>query len=73
MTIWRRFAFWSMKKRRKRDALASAQESLRLFTNRYQGGVDNYLQVITAQTIDLQNERNEMDIQRSRIDTSAAY
>ncbi|HEY1756627.1 MAG TPA: hypothetical protein VGG72_14730 [Bryobacteraceae bacterium] len=62
-----------MKKRRKRDALASAQESLRLFTNRYQGGVDNYLQVITAQTIDLQNERNEMDIQRSRIDTSAAY
>jgi outer membrane protein TolC len=62
-----------MKKRRKRDALASAQESLRLFTNRYQGGVDNYLQVITAQTIDLQNERNEIDIQRSRIDTSAAY
>ena len=36
-----------------RDAVASAQESLQLFTNRYQGGVDNYLQVITAQTIAL--------------------
>jgi NodT family efflux transporter outer membrane factor (OMF) lipoprotein len=53
-----------------RDAVTSAQESLQLFTNRYQGGVDNYLQVITAQTIALQNERNEIDIQRRRMDAS---
>jgi len=51
-------------------ATASAQESLQLFTNRYQGGVDNYLQVITAQTIALADERNDIDIQRRRMDAS---
>jgi NodT family efflux transporter outer membrane factor (OMF) lipoprotein len=51
-------------------ATASAQESLQLFTNRYEGGVDNYLQVITAQTIALSNERNDIDIQRRRMDAS---
>jgi NodT family efflux transporter outer membrane factor (OMF) lipoprotein len=51
-------------------ATASAEESLQLFTNRYQGGVDNYLQVITAQTIALVNERNDIDIQRRRMDAS---
>jgi NodT family efflux transporter outer membrane factor (OMF) lipoprotein len=53
-----------------RGAVASAQESLQLATNRYRGGVDNYLQVITAQTIALENERNEIDIQRRRMDAS---
>ena len=51
-------------------ATASAQESLQLFTNRYVGGVDNYLQVITAQTIYLANERNDIDIERRRVDAS---
>lgn len=51
-------------------ATASAQESLQLFTNRYEGGVDNYLQVITAQTIALANERNDIDIGRRRMDAS---
>jgi hypothetical protein len=40
-------------------------------TNRYTGGVDTYLQVITAQTIALQNERNNVDILRRRMDASA--
>lgn len=53
-----------------RQAVESAQLSLRLFTNRYQGGVDNYLQVITAQTVALQNQRNEIDILRRRIGAS---
>jgi NodT family efflux transporter outer membrane factor (OMF) lipoprotein len=53
-----------------RHAVASAQESLQLFTNRYQGGVDNYLQVITAQTTALESERNEIDIQRRRMEAS---
>ena len=52
------------------EATASATESLQLFTNRYQGGVDNYLQVVTAQTVLLANERNDIDIQRRRIDAS---
>jgi NodT family efflux transporter outer membrane factor (OMF) lipoprotein len=51
-------------------ALASSRESLQLFTNRYQGGVDTYLQVITAQTIELANERNDIDILRRRLEAS---
>jgi NodT family efflux transporter outer membrane factor (OMF) lipoprotein len=52
------------------EATASAQESLQLFTNRYEGGVDNYLQVITAQTVLLTNQRNDIDIERRRMDAS---
>jgi NodT family efflux transporter outer membrane factor (OMF) lipoprotein len=52
------------------QATASASESLQLFTNRYVGGVDNYLQVITAQTALLTNQRNDIDIQRRRMDAS---
>jgi NodT family efflux transporter outer membrane factor (OMF) lipoprotein len=53
-----------------RQAVESAQLSLQLFTNRYRGGVDNYLQVITAQTVALTNQRNEIDILRRRIGAS---
>lgn len=53
-----------------RDATKSAQESLQIFTNRYTGGADPYLEVITAQTLALQNERNEVDILRRRMDAS---
>jgi NodT family efflux transporter outer membrane factor (OMF) lipoprotein len=52
------------------EAVASSEESLQLFTNRYKGGVDTYLQVITAQTTELANERNAIDIQRRRLDAS---
>ena len=51
-------------------AVLSARESLQLFTNRYKGGVDTYLQVITAQTAALTNERNQVDIMRRRMDAS---
>jgi len=53
-----------------RRAVESAQQSLQLFTNRYRGGVDNYLQVITAQTVTLSNQRTEIDILRRRMDAS---
>ncbi|MGA8937606.1 MAG: efflux transporter outer membrane subunit [Acidobacteriaceae bacterium] len=53
-----------------REATASAQESERIFNNRYVGGVDTYLQVITAQTSALNNERNDIDILRRRMDAS---
>jgi len=52
------------------QAVASAQESLELATNRYKGGVDTYLQVLTAQTLALANERNAVDILRRRMDAS---
>ena len=52
------------------QAVTSARESLELSTNRYKGGVDTYLQVITAQTMALANERNAVDILRRRMDAS---
>jgi NodT family efflux transporter outer membrane factor (OMF) lipoprotein len=52
------------------EAVNAAQDSLQLFTNRYKGGVDTYLQVITAQTVTLSNERNNVDILRRRMDAS---
>jgi NodT family efflux transporter outer membrane factor (OMF) lipoprotein len=53
-----------------RQATASAQDWLQVSTNRYKGGVDNYLQVVIAQTAALSNERNEADILRRRMDAS---
>jgi NodT family efflux transporter outer membrane factor (OMF) lipoprotein len=53
-----------------RSATNSAKESERIFNNRYVGGVDTYLQVITAQTTALNNERNDIDILRRRMDAS---
>jgi outer membrane protein TolC len=52
------------------QAVASAQEALELSTNRYKGGVDTYLQVITAQTLALANERHAVDILRRRMAAS---
>jgi NodT family efflux transporter outer membrane factor (OMF) lipoprotein len=51
-------------------ATASAQQSLDLFNVRYEGGVDTYLQVITWQTSLLQNQRNDIDIVRRRLDST---
>jgi NodT family efflux transporter outer membrane factor (OMF) lipoprotein len=53
-----------------KEAVASSKDSLQLFTNRYKGGVDTYLQVITAETIELANERNAIDILRRQMDAS---
>jgi NodT family efflux transporter outer membrane factor (OMF) lipoprotein len=52
------------------EAVDAAQNALRIFTDRYIGGRDNYLQVITAQTEYLDNERNQVEIRRRRMDAS---
>ncbi len=52
------------------EATSSAEQSLNLFNIRYEGGVDTYLQVITWQTAALQNERNDIDITRRRLEAS---
>ena len=49
-------------------ATESAEQSLDLFKTRYEGGVDTYLQVVTWQTAALQNERNDIDIMRRRLE-----
>jgi NodT family efflux transporter outer membrane factor (OMF) lipoprotein len=47
-------------------AVAAAQRSLRISTNRYKGGVTTYLEVLTAQTAQLSNERTQADIAARR-------
>jgi NodT family efflux transporter outer membrane factor (OMF) lipoprotein len=44
-------------------AVASAQHSLDLSNQRYQGGVTSYLEVLTAQAALLQNQRAAVDLQ----------
>jgi NodT family efflux transporter outer membrane factor (OMF) lipoprotein len=51
-------------------ATTEALESLDTFQSRYEGGVDLYLQVITSQTIALQNQRNDIDLMRRQLDAS---
>jgi NodT family efflux transporter outer membrane factor (OMF) lipoprotein len=53
-----------------RAATESAQQSLDLFNTRYAGGVDTYLQVVTAQTTALANQRNDIEITRRRLEAS---
>jgi len=52
------------------QAVQEAQHNVRLFTDLYQGGADPYLEVVTAQTTLLFNQRNEIDILRRQMDAS---
>jgi NodT family efflux transporter outer membrane factor (OMF) lipoprotein len=53
-----------------KEAVAEAKRGVEIFTNLYELGADPYLQVISAETIELQNERNDVDILRRRMDAS---
>lgn len=53
-----------------RVAVEAAKQSLDLSMSRYKGGLVTYLEVISAQSIDLQDEYTEVDILRRRMDAS---
>jgi outer membrane protein TolC len=53
-------------------AVAAAEHSLALSTNRYKGGVANYLEVTTAQTAALIDERTAVDIAGRRMASSVS-
>jgi NodT family efflux transporter outer membrane factor (OMF) lipoprotein len=53
-----------------RVAVEAANQSLDLALNRYKGGLVTYLEVISAQSIALQNQSTEVDILRRRIEAS---
>jgi NodT family efflux transporter outer membrane factor (OMF) lipoprotein len=53
-----------------KEAVAEARHDVKLFTDLYEGGADPYLQVVTAETVLLQNQRNEIDILRRQMDAS---
>ena len=52
------------------EATVAAENSLQLALNRYKGGLVTYLEVITAQSIALTNQRTEVDLLRRRMDAS---
>ena len=51
-------------------ATLAAQSAEQIFNNRYVGGLDTYLQVVTAQTTALINEQNDIDLMRRQMDAS---
>jgi NodT family efflux transporter outer membrane factor (OMF) lipoprotein len=51
-------------------AVAAAEHSVELSTNRYKGGVASYLEVTTAQGIALSNQRLEVDVRGRRMASS---
>jgi NodT family efflux transporter outer membrane factor (OMF) lipoprotein len=51
-------------------AVGAAQHELDLAMQRYQGGAVGYLEVVTAQSMALTNERTAIDIARRRLDAS---
>ena len=52
------------------EAVASAQRALSLSTERYKSGIDSYLNVITAQTVLLNNQRTAVNLQTQRMTAS---
>jgi outer membrane protein TolC len=52
------------------EAVAAAQHSLDLSTNRYKGGVTTYLEVLTAQSVALADERTDVQILERRMAAS---
>ena len=52
------------------EATLAAENSQQLAMNRYKGGLVTYLEVITAQSIALSNERTEVDLMQRRMDAS---
>ena len=53
-------------------AVEDARRSLELATNRYEGGLANYLDVVTAETALLSNQRQSVQLQGERM-TAAVY
>jgi NodT family efflux transporter outer membrane factor (OMF) lipoprotein len=51
-------------------AVSAAQHELQLAMQRYEGGAVGYLEVVTAQSIALTNERTAIQIARRRLDSS---
>jgi len=52
------------------QAVQSAEHSLALSTNRYKGGLVTYLEVVTAQSTALSNERTAVDLLTRRMDST---
>src|ERR1019366_8637443 len=54
------------------QAVAAAEQSLDLITERYKAGTNSYLDVITTQTITLTNERTAVTVLQRRMTAAVA-
>ena len=52
---------------KQKEAVDAGEQSLTLETERYKAGTDSYLDVITTQTITLNNERTALDLLQRRL------
>jgi outer membrane protein TolC len=52
------------------EAVRAAQQTVAVVTNQYKAGITSYLDVITAQTAALNNERTAINILGSRLNAS---
>ena len=69
-TTWPPCAYWMRKRKFQEQAVKSAQESVTLTINQYKAGIVSYLNVVTAQTIALTNERTAIGISGQRLNAA---
>jgi outer membrane protein TolC len=58
--------------RQEDDSVAEAQKTLNMAINLYKDGATNFLDVVVAQTAELQAERNALDIRTRRVTASVS-
>ncbi len=66
-TIWTALHVLEVEAAQEDEAVKSAEQSVNLELERYKGGVDSYLNVITTQTIALTDERTAVTILQRRM------
>jgi NodT family efflux transporter outer membrane factor (OMF) lipoprotein len=59
--------YLALEEKQQAAAVAAAERAVQLAKNRYQGGITTYLEVVTAQTVALSNERTAVDIRTRRM------
>ena len=64
------FTVLSLEVKQQQDAVASSQRYLNLAKDRYRLGIDSYLNVITAQTTLLGNQRTELNLEVEQVNDS---
>jgi NodT family efflux transporter outer membrane factor (OMF) lipoprotein len=57
----------ALEEKQQAAAVAASERLVQLAENRYQGGITTYLEVVTAQTVALSNERTAVDLRTRRM------